>query len=78
MLTLLLTLTAAAFLVRMFVLFHDCVHYSLYKSKNTNTFVGHFLGVLFLHHLQFGVSRTSDTMGHTLISMREVLEIYGL
>ncbi len=46
-LTLFLTLAAAAFLVRMFVLFHDCVHYSLYKSKKTNTFIGHFLGVLF-------------------------------
>lgn len=47
LLTLFLTLTAAAFLVRMFVLFHDCVHYSLFKSKKTNTFFGSFLGVLF-------------------------------
>lgn len=44
-LTLLLTLTAAACLVRMFILFHDCVHYSLFKSKNTNIFVGYFLSV---------------------------------
>lgn len=46
-LTLFFTLTAAAFLVRMFVLFHDCAHYSLFKSKNANIFFGHFLGVLF-------------------------------
>ena len=44
-LTIFLALTAAAFLVRMFILFHDCVHYSLFKSKNTNIFFGYCLGV---------------------------------
>lgn len=45
LLTMFLIITAAAFLVRMFILFHDCVHYSLFKSKNTNIFFGYFLGV---------------------------------
>lgn len=45
-LTLMLALPAAAFLVRIFILFHDCVHHSLFKSKRLNTFFGHLLGVL--------------------------------
>jgi omega-6 fatty acid desaturase (delta-12 desaturase) len=44
--TLILALPAAAFLVRIFILFHDCVHGSLFKSKSSNTFFGYFLGVL--------------------------------
>ncbi|WP_419176146.1 fatty acid desaturase [Desulfosediminicola sp.] len=38
-------MTTAAFLVRIFILFHDCVHYSLFKSKNTNRFFGYFFSV---------------------------------
>ena len=44
--TLILALPAAAFLVRLFILFHDCVHNSFLKSKSGNTFFGYFLGVL--------------------------------
>ncbi|MBU1139166.1 MAG: fatty acid desaturase [Proteobacteria bacterium] len=44
--TLILALPAAAFLVRLFILFHDCVHGSFFKSKSANTFFGYFLGVL--------------------------------
>jgi len=36
----------AAFLVRIFILFHDCVHGSFFKSKHANTFFGYLLGVL--------------------------------
>lgn len=45
-LTLLLALPAAAFLVRIFILFHDCVHSSFFMSKRANTFFGYFLGML--------------------------------
>lgn len=45
-LTLALAAVAAAFLVRLFVLFHDCVHGSLFPRKGANTFFGHALGVL--------------------------------
>jgi len=45
-LTLALGVVAAAFLVRLFILFHDCVHGSLFKRKGVNTFVGYVLGVL--------------------------------
>jgi omega-6 fatty acid desaturase (delta-12 desaturase) len=45
-LTLALALVAALFLVRIFVLFHDCVHGSLFPKSGVNTFLGHTLGVL--------------------------------
>jgi len=47
-LTLALEVVAAAFLVRLFVLFHDCVHGSFFRRKGLNTFFGYFLGVLVL------------------------------
>ncbi|MCX7009291.1 MAG: fatty acid desaturase, partial [Kiritimatiellaeota bacterium] len=45
-LTLALAVVAAAFLVRLFILFHDCVHGSLFRRKGLNTFFGYFLGML--------------------------------
>jgi acyl-lipid omega-6 desaturase (Delta-12 desaturase) len=45
-LTLALAVVGAAFLVRIFILFHDCVHSSLFRRKGANTFFGHFLGLL--------------------------------
>jgi hypothetical protein len=45
-LTLILALPAAAFMVRLFILFHDCVHGSLFRRQGINTFFGYFLGVL--------------------------------
>ena len=44
--TLILAIPAAAFLVRLFILFHDCVHNSFFRSKSANTFFGYLLGVL--------------------------------
>jgi omega-6 fatty acid desaturase (delta-12 desaturase) len=41
-----LALAAAAFLVRIFILFHDCVHGSFFRPNRINTFFGYFLGVL--------------------------------
>ncbi|RJQ83932.1 MAG: fatty acid desaturase [Desulfobacteraceae bacterium] len=45
-LTLLLALPAGAFLVRIFILFHDCVHGSFFARQGANTFFGYLLGVL--------------------------------
>jgi omega-6 fatty acid desaturase (delta-12 desaturase) len=45
-LTLTLTVVAALFFVRLFVLFHDCVHGSLFPRQGLNTFFGHALGLL--------------------------------
>ncbi len=44
--TLLLAAVAALFLVRLFVLFHDCVHGALFPQRGVNTFLGHALGLL--------------------------------
>lgn len=46
LLTLTLALPAAAFLVRIFILFHDCVHGSFFTAKGANTFCGYVCGVL--------------------------------
>ena len=45
-LTLIFALSSAAFMVRLFILFHDCLHGSFFKQQGFNTFFGHFLGVL--------------------------------
>ena len=44
--TLILVLPASAFLVRIFILFHDCVHGSFFACRKANTFFGYFLGVM--------------------------------
>ena len=43
-----LTLIAAGFLVRVFVVFHDCAHGSLLPSRRANTVIGTAMGVLVL------------------------------
>jgi acyl-lipid omega-6 desaturase (Delta-12 desaturase) len=39
---------AAGFLVRVFIIFHDCTHHSFFKSRRANRFVGTLTGVLTL------------------------------
>ncbi len=41
-----LAIITALFLVRIFILFHDCGHNSLFPSTKANKFVGFFLGIL--------------------------------
>ena len=48
LLTVGLTILAAGFLVRVFVVFHDCAHGSLLPSKRANTAVGTVLGLFVL------------------------------
>jgi omega-6 fatty acid desaturase (delta-12 desaturase) len=47
-LTLVLAIPAAGFLVRVFVVFHDCAHVSLLPSKRANVLVGTVLGLFVL------------------------------
>jgi omega-6 fatty acid desaturase (delta-12 desaturase) len=47
-LTVALTVLAAGFLVRVFVVFHDCAHGSLMPSRRANTALGTALGLLVL------------------------------
>lgn len=46
LLTLALAVLAAGFLVRMFIIFHDCGHGSFFRSKKANRIVGTILGSL--------------------------------
>jgi omega-6 fatty acid desaturase (delta-12 desaturase) len=46
LLTLALAVIAAGFLVRMFIIFHDCGHGSFFRSKKANRIVGTILGSL--------------------------------
>jgi acyl-lipid omega-6 desaturase (Delta-12 desaturase) len=39
---------AAGFLIRTFIIFHDCTHHSFFKSRRANKIVGTFTGVLTL------------------------------
>ena len=48
LLTVALTILAAGFLVRVFVVFHDCAHGSLLPSRRENTTLGIALGLLVL------------------------------
>jgi omega-6 fatty acid desaturase (delta-12 desaturase) len=43
-----LVVPTAGFLVRVFIVFHDCVHGSLLRSKRANTWVGTVFGLLVL------------------------------
>ncbi len=48
LLTLALILPAAGFLVRTFIVFHDCAHGSLLPSKRANRYVGRLMGLFVL------------------------------
>ena len=48
LITLLLAIPAAGFLVRIFIIFHDCGHGSFFKSKRANQIVGFVTGVMTL------------------------------
>lgn len=43
--TAVLAVVAAGFLVRLFIIFHDCGHGSFFRSRKANTFVGVTLGI---------------------------------
>lgn len=45
-LTLLLALPTAGFMVRIFIIFHDCGHGSFFESKRANEIVGYLTGIL--------------------------------
>ncbi|WP_449622463.1 fatty acid desaturase [Robertmurraya sp. Marseille-Q9965] len=47
-LTFLLSIVAAGFLVRIFIIFHDCCHYSFFKNRKANDILGTITGILTL------------------------------
>lgn len=48
LLTLLFSIVAGGFLIRIFIIFHDCTHHSFFKNRKANKIVGTFTGVLTL------------------------------
>jgi acyl-lipid omega-6 desaturase (Delta-12 desaturase) len=60
--TLVLAVPAAGFLVRTFVVFHDCAHGSLLPSKRANRYVGRVLGLFVLS--PFGRWRHDHAVHH--------------
>ena len=42
----LLSIPAGAFMVRSFILFHDCTHLSFFKNKRANQVMGHILSII--------------------------------
>ncbi len=61
-----LTLVAAGFLVRTFIIFHDCGHMSYFKSRKTNEWVGMATGLLAFtsyHHWRWEHAAHHSTVG---------------
>ena len=52
LLAMVLVVPAAGFLVRTFVVFHDCAHGSLLPSKRANRYLGRFLGLFVMSPFQ--------------------------
>lgn len=48
LLSLALAVVAAGFLVRTFIIFHDCCHYSFFKNRKANKILGTLTGILTL------------------------------
>lgn len=58
----LLSIPAAAFVVRLFIIQHDCGHYSFFHSRRLNDLVGYVLGVVTL--TPHGYWRRAHNMHH--------------
>lgn len=85
--TLLLSLPAAALLVRLFMIQHDCGHRSFFHSPRLNEWVGHVIGVLTLtphgywrraHNIHHATSGDLDRRGIGDVTMLTVCEYEAL
>lgn len=77
--TLALWVVAAAFLVRLFMIFHDCVHGSFLPSKRANTWIGRFLGVLvFTPFDDWRLSHLRHHVGYANLDTRGFGDIWTL
>jgi acyl-lipid omega-6 desaturase (Delta-12 desaturase) len=71
-LTLAISVVAAGFLVRIFIIFHDCCHHSFFKNRQANKILGMVTGVLTLfpysqwqheHNVHHATSSNLDKRG---------------
>lgn len=72
LLTLAISIVAAGFLVRIFIIFHDCCHHSFFKNRQANKILGMITGVLTLfpysqwqheHNVHHATSSNLDKRG---------------
>ena len=86
-LTMLLAIPAAALMLRVFVIAHDCGHGSFFPSRRANDFLGFFLGVLSLtpyrywqltHNAHHATSGNLDRRGMGDVTTLTVLEYAAL
>jgi omega-6 fatty acid desaturase (delta-12 desaturase) len=80
-----LTMLAAGFLARIFIIFHDCVHESFFASERANTVLGYVCGILvftpledwrFSHFRHHETYANLDARGYgdiTLMTLEEYL-----
>ncbi|MDH3236491.1 MAG: fatty acid desaturase, partial [Alphaproteobacteria bacterium] len=85
--TLLLSVPTAAFVVRLFMIQHDCGHRSFFRSPRLNDLLGHAIGVLTLtphgywrraHNIHHATSGDLDSRGIgdvRLLTVREYLAL---
>ncbi len=77
--TLALSVVAGAFLVRLFILFHDCVHGSFLPSTRANTWVGRLLGILvFTPFDDWRLSHLRHHVGYANLDTRGFGDIWTL
>ncbi|MBD1371268.1 fatty acid desaturase [Hazenella sp. IB182357] len=78
-LTLLFALPAAGFLVRTFIIFHDCTHYSFFANRRTNEIVGIVLGFLtFCSYEQWKNSHAAHHAGNGNLEKRGVGDVWTM
>jgi omega-6 fatty acid desaturase (delta-12 desaturase) len=86
-LTLLLSVPTAAFLVRLFMIQHDCGHLSFFKSRRLNHLLGHAIGILTLtphgywrraHNIHHATSGNLDRRGIGDVHVLTVREYQAL
>lgn len=78
-LTLVLTIPAAGFLVRTFIIFHDCGHHSFFKSAMANTAVGMLTGLLtFFPYHQWKYEHSVHHAGNGNLNRRGLGDIMTL
>ncbi len=78
-LTLPICVVAAGFLVRMFLIQHDCSHGAFFKHKRTNDWIGRIIGVMTL--TPYDTWRRSHLIHHSShgnLEMRGVGDVYTL
>lgn len=71
-LSLLFSVTAAFFVIRTFIIFHDCTHYSFFRNNRANRIVGTLTGIITLfpytkwqrnHSIHHATSSNLDKLG---------------